>query len=317
MKCSYCDRDAVVAVRYAKLRLCPIHLAEWLESRVMKAIERYGLIEAGDTVAVGVSGGKDSLSLADILLKIGSKVGFKTLLIHIDMGIGDYSEESKRVFSKFCSERGADCLTFNVAELGASPIALSQKLKSKRVCGICGAVKRYALNAAAIEAGASSLATAHHADDMVVYLLKAFLLQDYDQLSKIGPIGKSLDGMAVRKIKPLYEIYESELAAYASSAGIEYVRRPCPYKHVGHIEQAIREFVEKVEMKWPGFKISLLRAHAKRATSAEEEGAMPCRHCGLISKSGECAFCRLTLKAYGKPLGEEVRRQLRFMLQRR
>lgn len=309
-KCHYCEREAVVRLPYAKLNLCEKHFEEYLLRKLERSIARYGMFKKGERVIVGVSGGKDSIVLADLLSKLGSA---RLLVVHVDLGIGEYSRKSSEVVRRFSVERGLDYFIVRLLDYNTSIPELASSLRSRRPCSICGVVKRYVLNAVALDLGFDAVATAHHGDDISVYILKSFLTQDYDQLYKISPVNPGIKGLAARRVKPFYEFYEFEIEKFAEAKNLMYVSEKCPFKHIGWLEKIIRDLLEKAEEEAPGFKIALLRSHARRVLAVEGRSAekpKACASCGLISEGSECSFCRLTRRALGYPLGLQVRRSI-------
>jgi len=309
-KCHYCEREAVVRLPYARLNLCEMHFEEYLLRKLERSIARYGMFKKGERVVVGVSGGKDSIVLADLLSKLGWA---RLLLVHVDLGIGEYSRRSSEVVRRFSVERGLDYFIVRLLDYNTSIPELASSLRSRSPCSICGAVKRYILNAVTLDLGFDAVATAHHGDDISVYILKSFLAQDYDQLYKISPVNPEIKGLAARRVKPFYEFYEFEIENFARTKNLTYVSEKCPFKHVGWLERIIRDLLEKAEEEAPGFKISLLRSHARRVLAVEgksAEKAKACASCGLISEGSECSFCRITRRALGYPLGFQLRRSI-------
>ncbi|AFK51818.1 putative ATPase of the PP-loop superfamily [Thermogladius calderae 1633] len=307
VKCHYCEREAVVRLPYAKLNLCREHFAEYLLRKLERSVNRYKMFGKGSRVVVGVSGGKDSVTLTKLLSESGLA---KMLVVHVNLAIGEYSRISVETVRRFSVEHGLDYLIVDLSEYGIGIPELVAKTK-RSPCSVCGMVKRYVLNALTMDLGYDALATAHHGDDMAVYIVKSFLLQDYDQLYKISPVNYEVPGLAARKVKPLYEFYEFEVETFAKLYGLPFVSVKCPFKHVGWLESYVRELLDRAEEESPGFKVSLLRSHARRTMSmrsAEQAQPKACASCGLISSGTECSFCRFTRRALGQPMGLVVRR---------
>jgi len=82
LKCSLCEEPAVTVVRYAKLRLCRKHFTEFICKRVLKAIERYRLVQKDWRILVAISGGKDSAALLHILTVLSKQLGFEVIALH-------------------------------------------------------------------------------------------------------------------------------------------------------------------------------------------------------------------------------------------
>ncbi|MEM1896799.1 MAG: TIGR00269 family protein [Ignisphaera sp.] len=311
VKCRYCDRPAVTIVRYAKLNLCTEHFSEFIESRVEETIKRYRMIKKGDRVVLAVSGGKDSVGLMYIMNSLSKRIGFSYTVLHIDLGIDEYSRRSRKVVEKHCRELGIDCIVIDLGiDLGFTLPQFVSKLRTKRVCSLCGIVKRYIMNAVALETKADSIATAHHADDILVYLFKNFILQDYTFLKKLVPVSIGVEETVATKIRPMYEIYERDIALYTILKGLEFVDLECPFKNVKGFEESIKKFIDEIENRAPGTKISMLRKYAKTFSLDRQEKSIDlgrCSICGLISQKDVCTFCKLTEKAFGQAKGSLVK----------
>jgi len=99
----------------------------------------------------------------------------------------------------------------------------------------------------------------HHLDDILSFALKDFLLQDLVDFSKMTPITPGIPGVAAKRIKPLYEVYESDLELYAKLKNIRVVGANCPFKYRDPITTSARKMLDELEEYAPGFKISLSR----------------------------------------------------------
>ncbi len=312
-KCSFCGREAVVEIPYARLRLCRDHFLSFIRGKVERVIREYGMIGPGDRVLAAVSGGKDSASLAGILADLRGVLGFKLALIHLDLGIPGYSVESREKSVELAEALGVPYAVVSVSDLlGMGVPDIARRLRRKP-CSVCGLVKRYILNAAAIEWGATRLATGHNADDIAAYALKAFLLQRLEDIPRQYPVSPTLEGLAVSRIKPLYTVYERESYLYALLRGLPHTLRECPHARMDTLEFRLKELLGRLEEDFPSIKLQFLRGLARRRSDypVEPGEPVPCRYCGLISYGGECGFCRLTRRLSGEPLGLRVRGLLR------
>ncbi|MEM1618626.1 MAG: ATP-binding protein [Desulfurococcaceae archaeon] len=313
VKCAKCDLDAAVRVHYARLNLCREHFLEYVENRVVKTSQYYGLFNGARRILVALSGGKDSLSLARILSRRRGELGIEKVYgLHLDLGLGDYSRASRTAVEKLCKELNLMCIFLDLRDLVGYSLPELVSLTKRPACSLCGMLKRYIVNAAAVELNVDAVALGHHLDDLLVFALKNILTQqDLNQL-KLSPIARGSPGLLATKLKVLYEIYESDLKLYADLSGIEYVRIPCPFKYVDTVQEAVRELLEKLESSSPGFKVSLIRRLSRLLKSEEElNKVMQCKYCGMPTSTGTCALCKLTTRVHGKPLGSEVRSKVR------
>ena len=308
-RCGKCGGEAVAYSRYMRMYLCSSHLVELVESKIRRALKRYGMVSRGDLVLVAISGGKDSSTLLGALAKLSRELGFSLLGFHIDLGIGDYSRRSLEA-SKLLAERaGVPMAVVSVAEITGMTIPELASKARRPVCSVCGLVKRYLINAAAVEAGASAVALGHNADDIIAYNMKSFIAQDLEAIPKLGPKTPTIEGLAVGRIRPLYEVYEKEAYLYAVLEGLPFLHDECPMLDQESLERGLKRQINAIEEKKPGTKLSMLRALAKRLNDYPRPKAMVgrCRYCGLLSSGSECSFCRLTRRVTGKPLGPQAR----------
>lgn len=315
--CRKCGRPAVVRIPFAKMSLCPDHFVDYMEERIYKTMERYGLINRARKVLIALSGGKDSLSLAHVMVSLKNKLGIEEIYgVHVDLGLGEYSALSKEAVEETCSKLGLKCVTISLVELIGHSLPDLAKASRRPPCSVCGMVKRYLINIVALELGVDAAILGHHMDDILVFNLKNLLVGDPAYSLKMTPYTEGIKGMAVARLRPLYETYESDLNAYAKLKKIRYVDVPCPYKYVDPFKAAIRRMLDELESEAPGFKISLSRRMLEWKLGLPEDTGevVPCRYCGMPSSSGVCSFCRLTERAVRSPLGNIVRERLREIL---
>ncbi len=315
VQCKKCGRPATVRIRYAKLNLCSEHFTEYIEERVAKTIERYKMHSDLKKLLIGVSGGKDSMSLLYILSKLKSRYNIEIVCLHIDLGLNNYSEESKSIIIEASRELGIPCLIISLKDLiGYTLPELVEKSK-RPPCSLCGMLKRYVLNLVGLEIGADAIALGHHLDDILSFALKDFLLQDLVDFSKMTPITPGIPGVAAKRIKPLYEVYESDLELYAKLKNIRVVGANCPFKYRDPITTSARKMLDELEEYAPGFKISLSRKLARNASRyVQGESIILCKYCGMPSSNGICGFCKLTMKVMGEPKGREAREKIRKLV---
>ncbi len=315
-KCSLCGKEAVVYIPYQRRYYCKEHFIEFLVNKVRSTIKRYKLIRSRDKVLVALSGGKDSAVLLDILLKLSSYFNFKLAAVHIDLGIGNFSDESREIVKEQTKRLGVNLVIVAVNEiLGIDLTELSRKAR-RPPCSTCGLVKRYLLNLVALTSGASKLALGHNADDIMAYSFKSFLTQDLRYISKLGAFTESIERLAVGRIRPLYEVYEFETKLYARLLDIPVVKSRCPHFRPNQMEIELKKIINDIEQERPGMKLSFLRKFMRNLKEYPEiKGRIvPCKYCGMISSTGECSFCRITRKVFGKPMGSKVKEYMNKLL---
>lgn len=314
-RCSVCGKPAVAYIRSIRRYLCEDHFMDYFERRVRRILER-ARVKSGDRLLVAISGGKDSAALLEALSVLRGSIGYKLAAIHIDLGIGEYSRKSREAALKEASRHGIPLIIVDLREVLGVGIPELAKLTKRPPCSVCGLVKRYVLNAAAVEWGASYLVMGHNADDMAAYALKAFMSQDLESLSKLGPVTETVPGLAVGRLRPLYMLSEKETFIYSMLRKASFTMDECPHVNRRQVEIVLKRAVGFIESRMPGFKVQLLGNLARRYTDypKPKEPLSRCPSCGLISSGGECSFCKLTRRALGEPMGPRMRAYIRQKL---
>jgi len=318
-RCSICGAPAVAYLPYARLALCKTHFIEFVDRKVGRILRRVGALRPGGLIVAAVSGGKDSTAMLASLVKHAEERGTRILAVYIDLGYGGYSSRSREAAVEACRRLGVACLVVPFEEVaGVSVYELARRTR-RPVCSVCGIVKRYILNAVAVEAGADHVALGHNGDDILAYALKSFLNQDIAYIAKLGPATQTVPGLAVGRLRPLYEVFERETLIYVLVSELPFLHEECPYRPVAPIEQRLKEALNRLEEEHPGLKMSALRRLARSIRLYEKlaggSEAGRCRHCGLISAGDECSFCRLTRRVLGEPAGPRIRSWVRGRLE--
>lgn len=286
-------------MRQHRLALCRKCFLEWVPEQVQRAIERFDMFAPSDRVLVAISGGKDSLSLWDILLRLG----YSTEGVYINLGIGhaDYSDLSERRVEQFAAQHEVTLHVVNVAErYGLSIPEVARRKRGRSTCGTCGLVKRHIMNEQACEGGYAALATGHNMDDEVAVLFQNTLHWATGYLARQAPVLPASHPRLSRKVKPLVRLYEREMAAYALVRGIDYIYDECPYSK-GATTLFYKDLFNELEERSPGakqqFYLQFLQAReeGRLLPRAEQEVELAeCTRCGQPTTAPElCAFCRL------------------------
>jgi len=306
VKCRKCDQKAVINMRQHKLALCQAHFLEWVPAQVQRFIEKYNMFTHDDRLLVAVSGGKDSLSLWEILWRLGYQADGLYIGLGIDGGIA-YSQESKRLTEAFAAERGLYLHVVSVPEEYHETIPeMADRTRRGRgkPCSVCGMTKRHIMNRVGREGGYAALLTGHNLDDEAAALFGNTLNWLGGYLYRQGPVLEADRPGLVRKVKPLCRLYEREMAAYAMLRGIEYIYDECPYAK-GSKSIYYKELLNQLEADRPGaklqFYLSFLQAKENGIfapqADPDAENLHPCPTCGQpTSAPGECAFCRMILQ---------------------
>jgi tRNA-5-methyluridine54 2-sulfurtransferase len=301
MKCRTCGEKAAINMRQHKLALCREHYLEWLPAQTQKAIEHYRMFSRDERVLVAVSGGKDSLSLWDILWRLG----YATEGLYIGLGIqgeAAYSHTSRDLSQKFADERKLTLTVVDIRELYGASIPEAAVISNRghgKPCSVCGLVKRHVMNRVARDGGFQVLVTGHNLDDEVAVLMQNTLHWAGGYLVRQAPVLAATHPGLARKAKPFCRIYERETAAYALLRGIEYIYDECPFAE-GSTTLYNKDLLNQMEGERPGaklqFYLSFLQAKEQGLFAPQPPASElnTCPSCGQpTSAPGACTFCRL------------------------
>jgi len=300
VSCSLCDSNAVITLKYARMRLCASHFTRFLKRRVLRTVKRYGLINSGDKVLIAVSGGKDSSVLAHILSSLSSELKADLIGFHINLGIYEYSLKAEKSARALLDNIKIPYIILNLKDtLGMTLPEMVRKLR-RPPCAVCGILKRYLMNLTAVTINATKVATGHVLEDVMQFILKEFLTSNFDRLTKMRPLIEGTpDGKLVTKIKPLYEIREKETLTYAIVNNIPFVHERCPLVDDSMMILQIKKFIVELEYNHPSLCISFVRHYNKFLKKLPLDDSLrdyiECNICSMPSSSSPCSFCRLLL----------------------
>ncbi len=269
----------------------------YLLHQVEKAISDGKMFHKDDSVLVAVSGGKDSLALWDILRRLG----YKTVGLHLNLGIGPYSEASQKRTETFADSRSLELIIHNYKVSYGLGVVEIAKSSARPPCSACGTMKRHHFNRIAIDKGYRVVATGHNLDDEAARLLGNLLKWQLPYLEKQSPVLSSDGGKWAKKVRPLYRLPEREIAAYAVLNRIEYIIEECPMSK-GAKMFLYKETLNQLEEASPGAKHQFYLGFLKEKekifpTPKPAEDSDCCLTCGQPSQGEQCGYCRLIERA--------------------
>ncbi len=299
MKCRVCRGKAAIKIRRHNAAFCPEHFTDHAVRQVEKAIKEFDMIGADQRLLLGVSGGKDSLALWDILTRLGYAVDG----VYLELGIGDeethsYSDVSRRYCETFASERGLKLEIVDLSTRYGFTIPEAAEVTRRVPCSVCGLSKRYILNQAARAGGYDVLVMGHNLDDEAATLMANVLQWNTEYIGRQHPVLPATDEGLVRKVKPLIRLAERETAAYCVLNGIDYEVEECPMVE-GNTGIRMKEWLNELEDRAPGAKHRFLFGfleHAADRFAASGVELAECQTCGQPTTGDTCAFCRLQLR---------------------
>jgi uncharacterized protein (TIGR00269 family) len=246
----------VIYQKYSNAHLCRNHFIEDVERKIKRDIRKFKMIGKGEKIAVGLSGGKDSIVLLYVLHKIfKNRPDLEFMAITIDEGIKGYRAHTVEHATRFTGELGIKHIIRSFEyEFKTSLDALTRE-KENAACTLCGVLRKNILNKAARELGADKIAIGHNLDDESQTIMMNYLRGDIDRLKRMIP-GTIQKGM-VPRIKPLRSIPEKEVALYGFMNHLPVSMDECPYAGLA-LRNEIRDMLNNYEVKHPGTKYSLL-----------------------------------------------------------
>lgn len=273
--------------------MCAICFSKSIHSKFRKTIRAHNYVEKGDTIAVGLSGGKDSTVLLHLLSDLKKDRPFEMEAIIIDEGISTYREKTIEVAIKNCEILGVEYHIYSFEkEFGVTIDACDSRVCSH--CSFCGVLRRNLLNQKARELGAKKLAVGLNLDDEVQSVLMNFLRGDLFRFGRTGP-SYTESPYFVPRIKPLRDILEKEVMLYAILSKIHVDHSVCPYASEA-FRGDIRDFLDRMESKRPTTKYSLLRSYDRLAPYLQEQFTSTislCSQCGEPTIDTICKTCSM------------------------
>jgi len=296
VKCSLCDERAVIKVAYVGVHLCERHFSSYFEQRFLETIRLLQMVERGERVAVAVSGGKDSLTLLYLLSKYSDALGVEVVAVLVDEGIRGYREEKAKAAEDYARRWGVELVVKSFREefgftLDEAASALMSDGLRYKPCTVCGVLRRYLLNRAALELGADKLATAHNLDDEAQAFLMNAVQANLPSIAREGPRSEVVHEKLVPRIKPLYFIPEKEVLTYALLHGIESPQVECPYI-VYSLRHRLRRWLNGIAERDPSVKHRVVALKNLLTPLLEKGGPFRnCRVCGMPSSGEVCKAC--------------------------
>jgi len=261
------------------------------------------MLNFDDHLAVAVSGGKDSLSLLNILAKL-KRSRPKTFLtaVTVDEGIKGYRDEALEIAASNCQKLEIPNHIVSFKELyGFTLDEIIGRARKKgqnelTACAYCGVLRRKAINTGARQVNATKIATGHTLDDEVQTVLMNIFRGDIARLAKEKPVTSEVPPLFVQKIKPLCEIPEKESALYAYIRKIPFQDTPCPYASEA-LRNDIRGMLNRIEQNHAGSKFTVSKAMERLRPALEvtskKEYFRNCTECGEPSALDLCKACEL------------------------
>jgi uncharacterized protein (TIGR00269 family) len=301
VRCDRCDHDAIIDQPYRRAHLCEPHFCESVVERVRREMHRQIPGFPGGTIAVGLSGGKDS-AVALLLTQryFRRRANVRLVAVSVDEGIGAYRPATLARARELTTQLGVEhrIVRFRT-ELGLTTDGARQRLTNVIPCAYCGVWRRQLLNRAARAVGADVVVLGFNLDDLAQTVLMNLARADLDRLARMAPHRTRQPGL-VPRVAPLAPIPEREVFLYARLAGLPFDHGECP--HASRAARNVyREAVWRLEEEIPGTRHALVRTQESLArllrADAGAAGPRICRECGESASGSLCRACEYRTQA--------------------
>jgi len=319
MECDKCPSEAVMHAAYSGLHMCEEHFCASVEKRVRRRVREDNLlpddasIDDPETWVIGLSGGKDSVVLTEILADtFAEDPRIELIALSIHEGIEGYRDESLDASKELTDELEIqhEIVTYEDEFDVQMDDVVEDDPENMSACAYCGVFRRDILSRYAAELDADKLLTGHNLDDEAETALMNFLEGDVRKISQqfdasLGPFeGAAADQTRgereefVPRAKPLRDVPEKEVALYAHLRDLPAHITECP-----HAEEAFRgeiqQLLYKLEEKHPGTRHSIMAGYEQLAglAATEYDDDNPdldeCENCGSPTTGEQCRKCGL------------------------
>ena len=211
---------------------------------VRRCVEDYRMIQEGDRIAVGVSGGKDSLALLVFLAELRkyNHNAFHLEAITIDMGLGmDFSG-----IAQLCNSLD---VPYTIVPTQIGPVIFDHR-QEKNPCSLCAKMRRGALNQAILERGLNKLALGHHYDDAVETFLMSLLYEG--RISCFQPV-TDLDRTGIIQIRPMLYLHEKTIDNFVNRRQLPVIENRCPVDKITKRTE-VKELIFELSARYPDLK---------------------------------------------------------------
>ena len=222
-----------------------------LMSLTRKAIDEYQMIEPGDKIAIGISGGKDSLSMLYALhgLKRFYPHPFTLEAITVDLGFPDFDLSRIQALCESLE------IPYNIVKTDIAQIIFDERQESNP-CSLCAKMRKGALNEAIKASGCNKIAYAHHKDDVIETMLMSLIFEG--RFHSFSPL-TYLDRMDLTVIRPLLYVDEKDIIGFRNANNLPTEKSPCPAD--GYTKrQYAKELVHSLNKENPGARERMFAA---------------------------------------------------------
>ncbi len=220
-------------------------------SLTRKAIDDYHMIQSGDRIAVGISGGKDSLTLLYALqgLRRFYPHPFELCAVTVDLGFDNLKLDK---IGELCDTLG---VPYHIVNTDIAKIIFEDR-RETNPCSLCAKMRKGALNDAMKTSGCNKVAYAHHKDDVVETMMMSLIYEG--RFHTFRPV-TYLDRTDITVIRPLIYMNEADVIGFVNKYDVPVVKSPCPAD--GHTKrESVKNLVREINLDAPGVKERMFTA---------------------------------------------------------
>lgn len=220
-------------------------------SLTRKAIDDYHMIKPGDKIAIGISGGKDSLTLLYALhgLKRFYPISFELCAVTVDLGFDNLNLDK---IKELCASLEIE---YHIIKTDIGQIIFEDR-KESNPCSLCAKMRKGALNDAMKATGCNKVAYAHHKDDVVETMMMSLIYEG--RFHTFRPV-TYLDRTGITVIRPLIYMKEADIIGFVNKYDVPVVKSPCPAD--GHTKREyVKNLVREINLETPGVKERMFTA---------------------------------------------------------
>lgn len=220
-------------------------------SYVRRALDDYHMIQENDKIAIGISGGKDSLTLLYALhgLKRFYPIPYDIHAVTVDLGFQNLNLEK---IKELCHELQVE---YSIIKTDIAQVIFEER-KETNPCSLCAKMRKGALNQSIKDVGCNKVAYAHHKDDVVETMLMSLIYEG--RFHTFSPV-TYLDRMDLTVIRPLIYMNEADVIGFVNKHDVPVVKSPCPAD--GHTKREyIKKLLQQINFENPGVKERMFTA---------------------------------------------------------
>lgn len=224
-----------------------------LLSLTRQALDAYDMIDPGDKIAVGLSGGKDSLALLYAMKHLQKfyPKSFDLCAVTVDLGFGNFDLQAAKIFCQKLS------VPYTVVPTEISQIVFESRQESNP-CALCAKMRKGALNKAAKDLGCNKIAYAHHRDDVIDTMMLSLIYEG--RFHTFSP-KTYLDRMDLFVIRPFLYVSEADIIGFKNRYQLPVCKNPCPVDGKTKRE-FVKNLIKSINTETPGVKDRFFHAVA-------------------------------------------------------